>query len=152
MAPQDWAGPVLGTAYAKPLVARLLTRITPALSVRATSVGWSVASNGRPGTACTSSTELLDRTVGVLEGRGVGADSVENVILLAPEHRAITVTRDMFPAAMTSVVSPERAAVRPTRLIHAVLAASLTSRMRLGADPEEIVIGPSSAAWTLRVG
>lgn len=149
--PQDWAGPILATSYAKPLVARLLAGITPALRVRATGVGWTVGLAGRPSTVCISSELLLEHTARLLNARGVEGTAVETAILQAPAHRAVATTREMFPIDRTDSASGEARPVPATQVILALLAGSLTSRMISGGERAEVVMGDRGETWTLLV-
>lgn len=157
VAQQDWAGPILSSSHAKPLVARRLTGITPGLSVRATGVGWTVTQPGRPVTVHTSGVALLDQVSRWLASRGVLPEAVTAALEGTPEHREVRVSREMFPAARTARFAGGTGAfasrsepVAPTRLIPALLGAALAARMSPTAV-EHLVLRDAQECWTLQV-
>lgn len=158
VAQQDWAVPILSSAYAKPLVARLLTGLAPGLSVRATGVGWTMTQPGRPVTVHTSGAALLDQVSGWMVSRGVPASAVTATLDAAPEHRELRVTREMFPAVRTQAVpvSPDTAAggaepVAPSRLIPGLLGTALVTRMTGATASSSLLVRDDLELWRLRV-
>ncbi|TDS84266.1 hypothetical protein EV640_108125 [Nesterenkonia aurantiaca] len=151
VARQDWAGPILSSSHAKPLVARLLSGVATGLSVRATGVGWTVTQPGRPVTVHTSGLALLDQVSAWLVSRGVSASAVTSALETAPDHRAVHVTREMFPAARTESLEGGAQAVPSTQLVPTLLVAALGIRMDPGGVEQRLVLQDAEESWTLRV-
>lgn len=153
MAQQDWAAPVLSSSYAKPLVARLLTGIAPALSVRATGPGWTVAKPGRPTTVHTSAVELLDHVAQHLVERGVEVETVTATLAQAPDHRELALTRGMFPVSRTAEAPASVPEVEPARLIPQLLSTYLGARMQpeVGSLAASLAIHDSEESWALQL-
>ena len=142
------ADAILGTAYGRVAVARLLAAAAPGVVVTAHSSGWAVGGAGGAVRTCRTSAELF---AALAARAGTGHRAWAQGILSAAPHRPLTTDRATFPA---SSVAPARAgatAAPADRVIHHVLVTALGREMHHGHVPAGVVLADEAGAWTLRL-
>lgn len=126
----DWAAGLLGGAYARIVVARLLSTLHCAdgarLAASAGPAGWMLGVGGRPARLLPGFDELID-AVATAVGQG---DSVERLLLAAPAHRPLDFDRRAVPASRCGGDHPDdpQGVVDDDRTIHRILVAAIGAR------------------------
>lgn len=154
---RDWAAPVLGTSYARAVVAGAAELLVPGVRVRSGPHGWTVSDRSGRTDLAASAEHLLQLLARRLRsGSDMELPSYRTLLergSAAGAHRPMPTRRDQLVSGRVRdlAVGGGQPAC-PTRVIPAVLTAAVASRARIASAPEGVVLSDDRGAWMLLVG
>ncbi|MDR5712245.1 hypothetical protein [Nesterenkonia flava] len=142
---------MLASSYARPVVARMLSGISPQMSIRATAAGWTLTAPGRALAVAQSGADLLERVAVTLQRQGTGAGQVTKALAGVSAHRPLELRREAFPASRVGNAERGSPAVSADQVIPAFLGTSLAAALAGDTAPAVVVLESPAGLWSLDV-